>query len=69
MTGCSTLSQPEKQQFPQPQANLIIPCKQPNKIPSKGSSYREIEEWSVDLLTKWAMCARDKQALVNSWPK
>ena len=57
------------QPTPQPQLSLTIDCTPPPELPQVGSSYRELENWSITTLTLWAKCAKDKKALVDSWPK
>ena len=69
IAGCSCFKQPETRLFPQPQANLTVDCSLPPEIPSKGSSYRELESWAALSLQSWAECASNKKALVDSWPK
>lgn len=61
--------QPLPQQIPPPQASLTIDCIIPPELPQAGSSYRELEDWSINTLAIWAKCAKDKRALVESWPK
>lgn len=48
---------------------MTLPCKNPSEIPKKGSSYSALEVWAVEVMQIWSECARDKKALVNSWPK
>lgn len=73
LTGCSLFmtqeKQPLQQQIIQPQANLTINCIIPPEIPQAGSSYRDLESWGIKTLEIWAKCAKDKKALVDSWPK
>lgn len=73
LSGCSIFKlqdqQPLPQQIPQPPINLTIDCTPPPELPQVGASYRELETWGINTLTLWAKCAKDKKALVDSWPK
>lgn len=72
MQGCCLLRQQETLPSPQQQTiqtSLSIECIVPPEIPKQGSSYRDLEEWGITTLKIWANCARDKKALVDSWPK
>ena len=67
--GCATSIPQETLRFPQPEMQMTLPCKNPSEIPKKGSSYSALEVWAVEVMQIWSECARDKKALVNSWPK
>ena len=73
LTGCCLLKPqetlPSKQPVVPPQTSLAIDCVVPPDIPKQGSSYRELESWGIRTLQIWADCAKDKKALVDSWPK
>ncbi len=60
--------QQSPQQTVQPQASLTIDCVIPPELPKEGSSYRELESWGIKTLEVWGKCAKDKKALVDSWP-
>lgn len=73
LAGCCLFKpqemQPLPQQIPPPQVSLTIDCIIPPTLPQAGSSYRELEDWGINTLAIWAKCAKDKRALVESWPK
>ena len=70
MIGDAHASNSQRQgYFHSHKANLIVDCPLPPEIPSKGSSYRELESWAALSLQSWAECASNKKALVDSWLK